>query len=147
MTMRWRKFAIASILAAAVIVAVAAITLKRIDAGMKASVEHKSAKHATATVTNVVEMESSASRLGNKPFLYKVCFTIDDFDEVENESRQGYRSAEARRLSDSGPRCNVTSNIGIARTLTRGSKLSLVYLLENDYQIDIVSVTASGEDL
>jgi hypothetical protein len=66
MTTRWPKLVTASVSAAAVIVAVAIITLKRIDAGIAASVEHKSAKHATATVTNVVEMESRTARSEKK---------------------------------------------------------------------------------
>src|ERR1700733_466599 len=147
MTTRGRKLATTSVLAAGVIVALAIITLMRINAGIAASVEHKSAKHTTATVVDIVEMEGSASGPESKGPLYKVCFTIDNFDQVESGMRQGYRSAEARRLTNSGPRCKVTSKVGIARTLAKGGQLSVTYLLENGYQINVVSAAGHGEDL
>ena len=147
MTTRGLKLATTSFLAAGVILALAIIALMRISGGFAASVEHKGAKHTTATVVDVVEMEGRASGPESKGPLYKVCFTIDNFDQVDSGMRQGYRSAEARRLTNSGPRCKVTSNLGIARTLAKGGKLNVVYLLENDYQIDVVSAAAHGQDL
>ncbi len=55
--------------------------------------------------------------------------------------------AETERQSRDGPRCKVTSKVAIARNVRVGDKLSIVYLLENQYQIDVVAVSVFGEDL
>ena len=72
---------------------------------------------------------------------------IDDFDQIHSDFRQGYRSAESQRLLRDGPRCKVTPNVALAKSLSKGDKISVVFLIGNQYQIDIVAVSALGENL
>jgi hypothetical protein len=136
---------------AAVIIALVAIAIVaggRINAGIETSVKHKSAKHAAATVTSVTEIASAPSpEQSNRDRFFKVCFTIDSFDQIEDDARQRYQSAELQRLTSDGPRCKVTSRAALAKTLGKGDKLSVAYLLENSYQIDMVAISAHGEEL
>jgi hypothetical protein len=127
---------------------VTSFAIYRINAGIAASVEHKSAKTTSATVSSVVGIETAKPlKTGENNRLFKVCFTIDNFDQVEADMRQGYQTAEAHRLASDGPRCKVTTKVAIAKNLNKGDRLSVVYLLENQYHIDLVAVTAFGEDL
>jgi hypothetical protein len=132
----------------ALVISVAAFVLYRISAGITASVEHKSAKTSSATVFSVAEVVPlQPLKAGDSDRLFRVCFTIDNFDQVEADMRQGYQAAEAERIASDGPRCKVTAKVAIAKNLTKGDKLSVVYLLENQYHIDVVATTAFGEDL
>ena len=136
----------AAVIIALVVIAIVAV--RRIDAGIEASVRHKSAKHATATVTSVTEFPSaSPPEQSNRDRFFKVCFTIHNFDQIEDDMRQGYRSAELQRLTSDGPRCKVTSKTALAKTLSKGDKVSVTYLLENSYQINTVAISANGEEL
>jgi hypothetical protein len=124
------------------------IILTRIQAGIVASVDYKSAKSTTATVVSVTELRpTNPSQDGSNDQPYRVCFTIDNIDQVATDMRQGYQSAEAQRLARNGPRCKVTTKVTLAKKLNNGDKLTVIYLLENQYQIDIASATAFGEDL
>jgi hypothetical protein len=124
------------------------VAYRRIQTGIAASVEHKSSKRTTATVVSVAEVRgTSPAETGTTDSMYKVCFTIDNFGQVDADMRQGYWSAETERLSREGPRCRVTTNVTLAKNLKKGDKLAVVYLLENQYRIDLVAVTAFGKDL
>jgi hypothetical protein len=130
------------------VISLSAIVLYRIGTGIPASVEHKSAKYGTATVVSATEIpraDSSGAKSSDR--LFRVCFTIDNFDQIEADMRQGYQSAEAQRLAQDGPRCTVTGKATLVERLSKGDKLSVVYLLENEYQIDLVRASASGEEL
>jgi hypothetical protein len=130
------------------IVCVTAFILYRVHTGIVESVEHKSAKSSFATVVSVAEIgNSSPPEKPSADDVLKVCFTIDGFDQVESDMREGYQSAENQRLASDGPRCKVTAKVALAKNLNKGDKLSVVYLLENEYRIDIVMVTSNGEDL
>jgi hypothetical protein len=136
---------VGSISAAILLISFAAY---RIHAGMLASVEHKSAKSTTATVSSVTGIpEQKFSNNGGTNQLFRVCFTLDNFNEVEAHMREGYEAAENQRLAREGPRCETTSKATIAKHLSTGDKLEVIYLLENQYRIDIVSTTAFGESL
>jgi hypothetical protein len=127
---------------------VASFVIYRINAGIAASVEHKSAKTTSATVSSVAEIETAKPlKADDSDRLFKVCFIIDNFDQVDAEMRQGYQAAETQRLESGGPRCKVTTKAAIAKNLNKGDRLSVVYLLENQYRIDLVAITAFGEDL
>lgn len=41
----------------------------------------------------------------------------------------------------------AATKVALARKIKRGTKLTVVYLLENQYSIDLVAATAFGEDL
>lgn len=132
----------------AIVASLAVFAIYRIHAGIVASVDHKSAKTTTATVVSVTEVQkTSPMGSGGADQLFKVCFTVDNFDQVEADMREGYQSAEAQRLSREGPRCKVTTKAVLAKHLNKGDKLSAVYLLENQYHIDLVAITAFGEDI
>ncbi|MGB9416204.1 MAG: hypothetical protein WCB58_07800 [Acidobacteriaceae bacterium] len=142
------KLLAASILIVTAITVIAFVALNRIGAGIDSSVEHKSAKHAMATIANVTAVSNAnSSESANMSQLFRVCFTIDDFDQVEADMRSGYPSAESQRLAKYGPRCKVTSKVALAKSLSKGNKLSVVYLLENNYQIDLVAVALHGEEI
>jgi hypothetical protein len=142
------KLLASSILLVTAITLTTYVALRRLNAGLDASVEHKSAKHATATVASVTPVpKAEASDSANNSRLFRVCFTIDDFDQVGADERARYQSAESRRLARDGPRCKVTSKASVAETLNKGSKLSVTYLLENDDQIDLVTITVHGEHI
>lgn len=148
MTGRIRKQTVVIILVVLAIAVIAFVALTRIKAGIDTSVEHKSAKHTTATAVSVTAMPASKTPdPAYKSQLFKVCFTIDDFDQVRADMRAEYQSAEARRLTKEGPRCKVTRDGALAKKLSKGDKLSVVYLLENDYQIDLAAINAYGEAL
>lgn len=142
-----RRLITVSILVALAVCFTAFVIYTRIHAGIAASVEHKSSKRTTATVVSVAEMrQSNPPEVAGNDQLYKVCFTIDNFDQVESDMREGYQSAEAERLTREGPRCKVTTNAVLAKNLSKGDKLTVVYLLENQYRIDLVATTAFGKD-
>ena len=145
MTMRRIKLTVAAGAVVAVLAVTAIMAARRTQAGIETSVKHKSTKHASGTVTSVAEIPSSELNDRNK--LFKVCFTIDNFDQIEDGMRQGYQSAELQRLTREGPRCKVTSKAALAKTLSKDDKISIVFLLENQYQIDTVTISAHGEDL
>jgi hypothetical protein len=73
--------------------------------------------------------------------------TRTPFQQLGSDLRPGYESEESQRLAREGPRCKVTDQSTFARSLNKGDKLEVVYLLENNYPIDIVKVVASGNDL
>jgi hypothetical protein len=125
------------------------LILERISSGIVASVEHKSAKRATGTVVSVTRLlpKVSSKQGGDIQELYQVCFTINDFSQVEPDMREGYESAEAQRLARDGPRCTTTHKAALATHLSKGDKLWIEYLLENQYQIDFVGITTYGEEL
>lgn len=133
---------------AAFVVSLTAFVIYRIDAGIAASVDNKSSKTTTATVVSVTEVRrTDLAEVGSNNQLYKVCFTIDNFDQVAADTRYEYQSAEVQRLSRDGPRCKVTTKAAIAKRLNKGDKLTVVYLLENQGHIDMVGNAAFGEDL
>ncbi|HWG19975.1 MAG TPA: hypothetical protein VG225_05535 [Terracidiphilus sp.] len=145
---RIARWLIAIGISGALVISVVAFVLYRISAGITASVEHKSAKTTSATVLSVSEVEPAKPlKGGDSDRLFKVCFTIDNLDQVETDMRHGYQAAETQRLASDGPRCKVTAKSAIAKNLNKGDKLSVVYLLENQYRIDLVAITAFGEDL
>jgi hypothetical protein len=130
------------------VISLMAFALYRIGQGITASVDHKSAKTSSATVLSVTEVEPSKSLKAEgsgRPF--KICFSIDSFDQVEADLRNEYQAAETRRLASDGPRCKVTAKAATVKKLNKGDKLSVAYLLENQYRIDLVRITAFGEDL
>jgi len=130
-----------------IIVSATVFVLYRVGSGISASVEHKAAKTASATVVSVAPLQKTDPVAAhNSAELYRVCYTIDNFDQVESDVRQGYRAAEIQRLSRDGPRCKVTSKVALSTNVHVGDKLSIVYLLENQYHIDVVAVSAFGED-
>jgi hypothetical protein len=148
MTMRRIKLTVVAGALVAVLAVTAIMATRRIQAGIETSVKHKSAKHTGGNVTGVTEIPSTSSpELNDRNKLFKVCFTIDNFDQIEDDMRKGYQSAELQRLSREGPRCKVTSKAALAKTLSKDDKVSVVYLLENQYQIDIVTISAHGKDL
>jgi hypothetical protein len=122
---------------------------ERIQSGIVAAVEHKSAKRATGTVVSVTRMQPKISSGPGDDIqqLYQVCFTIDDFSQVEPDMREGYESAEAQRLARDGPRCTTTNKTALATRLSKHDKLWIVYLLENQYHIDIAGITTYSEEL
>ena len=132
----------------ALTISVTAFVIYQVNASIAASVEHKSAKTTTATVVSVTEIQKThASEAQSKEQKFKVCFTFDNLDQVEVEMRQGYESAETQRATREGPRCTETTKKPLAKSLSSGSKLSVDYLLENEYHLDVVAVTAHGEEL
>jgi hypothetical protein len=145
---RLARWLIAIGISVALVISVGALILYRISASINASVEHKSAKTSSATVFSVAEVvPSQPLKAEDSDRLFRVCFTIDNFAQVEADMRQGYQVAETQRLASDGPRCKVTTKVAIAKNLNKGDKLSVVYLLENQYHIDVVAATAFGEDL
>jgi len=124
------------------------LLIHQIGTGIKAATDHKSAKTTTATVASVTKVPriNQEGKKGDGE-LYRVCFTLDNFDEVEADMRQGYRAVELQRLSKDGPRCQVTAKLALAKSLKKGDKLSVVYLLENEYQIDLAGIEANGQEL
>lgn len=142
------RWLIAIGISVALAASLATLVIYRIGTGIAASVEHKSAKTTTATVVSVTDIRTASSPGANSnDQVLRVCFTIDNFDQVEADMRQGYQSAETQRLTKDGPRCKLTSEIALAKGLSKGDKLSVVYLLENEYQIDLVRTTAHGKEL
>lgn len=95
-----RRLIIVSVLVALEASVATFVILKRIQAGVAASVDHKSAKSTTATVVSVAEINPSEAHSSDQ--LFRVCFNIDNFDQVETDMRQGYESAEAQRLAKAG---------------------------------------------
>jgi hypothetical protein len=141
---RLARWLIAIGISVTLVISLAVFVLYRISAGITASVEHKSAKTSPATVFSVAEVvPSQPLKAGDSDGLYKVCFTIDDFSQVEADMRQGYQATETQRLASDGPRCKVTAKVAIAKNLSKGDKLSVVYLLENQYKIDVVATTTA----
>src|ERR1039458_2179903 len=121
---------------------------KYLDARMAASMEFEKAKITSATVVSVAEVKPAKPlKADDSDRLYIVCFTIDNLDQIRTDMRQEYQSAEAQRVASEGPRCRATSKAALAKALGKGEKLSITYLLENQHQIDVVAVTAFGEDL
>ncbi len=142
------RWAIWIVVAIAVLTGGVLLIMFRISSGISASVEHKAAKVTSATVISASAIQKAGSSVvTNKPNLYSVCFKIDNFDQVPSDIREQYLLAENRRLTLNGPRCKVTSKTELAKNISQGEKLSIVYLLENQYQIDVVAVSAFGEDL
>ena len=116
---------------------------RKIDTGIAAAVEHKSAKTADATVVSIRAVgASNLQKDSTKTGLYNVCFKIDGCDQIEAEMRVRYQSAEAQREAREGPRCKTTADSKIVTHLNAGDKLKVVYLLENNYKIDVISMTA-----
>lgn len=143
-----RRSITVSILVALALSVTAYVIYERIQTGIAASVEHKSAKSTTATVVSVTEArEGNPPDADSRSQLYKICFTIDNFNQVEADVRQGYQSAEVERLARDGPRCISTSKVALAKNLKKGTRLTVVYLLENQYHIDLVATTVFGQDL
>jgi hypothetical protein len=121
---------------------------KYLEARIATSMEFERAKITSATVLSVVEVKpAKPPKADHTDRLYMVCFTIDNLDQIRSDMRQEYQSAEARRLASEGPRCKATTKVAIAKALGKGDKLSVVYLLENQGIIVLVSVMAFGEDL
>jgi hypothetical protein len=137
---------IGTLVAIAVLV-VAFYSYRLLDKGIAVAVEHKSAKRSTATVIQIVPIFHSASENNDSSdALYKICFHIDSFNEV-GEMQRGYEAAEQQREMREGPRCQVTARSEIARHLRNGDKVNVVFLLENNYEIDVVSLDAGGAQL
>jgi hypothetical protein len=129
-----------------IFLAIATLLIYRVSGGISSTVRFNSAKSTTATVVSVTEIpEANPSEDGNK--LFRLCFSIDNFDQVDAPLRRGYQAAEARHLASVGPRCKVTAKMALAQHLHSGDKVGVIYLLENNYQINIVAMTAYGEDL
>ena len=143
------RWLIAGITVLAVAIAAVLYLGFKVKAGIVASIGHKSVKTANATIVRIDSVLDGAGPSKDEDVTqqYRVCFVFDDFDQVEPDMRQGYRNAEARRLVENGPRCEVTNKLALAKSLKRGDKVKVVFLLENQYQIDIARVTFSGESL
>jgi hypothetical protein len=110
--------------------------------------EVESSKTEAATVTSVGPVQKANSSTASRDVvLYRICYVIDDFDQIHSDFRQGYWSAESQRLLRDGPRCKVTPNVALAKNLSKGDRISVVFLIGNQYQIDIVAVSALGENL
>ncbi len=124
-----------------------AIFVGYIDARISASVDFETAKTTTATVLSVTRTSPANSLKGISDEGYRVCFTIDNFDQINSRNREGYQAAELKRLTSDGPRCKDTTKVEIAKYLTKGSKISVVYLQENSYQISVARIKAQGEEL
>jgi hypothetical protein len=124
-----------------------AIFVRYIDARIAASVDFETAKTTTATVLSVTKTSPAHSLTGSSDEGYRVCFTIDNFDQISSRNREGYQAAELKRLTSDGPRCKETTKVEVAKSLTKGSKISVVYLQENSYQISVARIKAQGEEL
>jgi hypothetical protein len=124
-----------------------AIFVRYIDARIAASVDFETAKTTAATVVSVTKTSPPNSTTGGSDESYRVCFTIDNFDQISSRNREGYQAAELKRLISEGPRCKQTTNVEVAKSLTNGSKISVVYLQENSYQISVARIKAEGEEL
>ncbi len=126
------------------VVVVGGLLYRVVDAGIRTSIEHKSAKTTTATVVHTSRSilpttpGSSASQRS-----YTICYTLDSLDQVEADMRGGYEAAEHHRDEALGPRCRASGSAGAAM-LKRGDKLQVRYLLANDYQIEIVEIGVPG---
>lgn len=120
---------------------------RAIDIGIRASIEHKSAKTTTGTVVDCsrsappVPSSFSASQMS-----HTICYTLDNLNQVEADMREGYEEAEHHRDETLGPRCRVSGSAEAAR-LRPGDKLRVRYLLANDYLIEIVALEAFGVKL
>jgi hypothetical protein len=133
---------------AALLISLAEFVAYQFNATMQSWIDIESAKGTTATIVSVTEMEfGNQSRADRTGKLFKICFTIDSFDQVRSDWRQEYQSAETRRLAKGGPRCIMTNKAAIANSLKTGDKLTADYLQENEYHIDIAKITAAGEEL
>lgn len=144
---RSRSVMVKSIFFVLVISLGVAIFVRYIDARISASVDFETAKTTTATVVSVKKTFPPNSITGSSAEGYRVCFTIDNFDQISFRNREGYRAAELKRLSSEGPRCKQTTNVEVAKSLTNGSKISVVYLQENSYQISVARIKVQGEEL
>lgn len=148
MTSRLVRRLISIGIAVLLVASLAVFVVYQIDADIASSVDNKSGKSTTATVVDVVEIgEAKPVRARSNDQLFRICFTIDNFDQVQAYMRQGYQLYESQRLIREGPRCKVTAKVALAKRLKRGDKLSVVYLLENEYHIVVVSTSAFGENL
>jgi hypothetical protein len=133
----------------AVLLALGTFIYNRLDTGIAASVEHKSAKKSKATIVTVLPIKGSDSdhNVSGSENLYQVCFDLDAFDQVESDIRRGYEQTETDRRIREGPRCKLTSKKSLVRPVDIGDRLDVVYLLENNYQIDVVSISFRGQVL
>ena len=122
---------------------------ERFQSGIVEAVEHKSAKNTTATVVSITKTPRLSAQMQSVDGtqLYQICFTIDNFNQVEPDMRRRYESAETERTVKEGPRCQPTNTTAVATKLNKGDKIGITYLLENQYRIDIVRVTAIGGEL
>ena len=120
-------------------VLVAIVASRWIDARVAASVDFKSVKTTSGTVVSVTPDTSHQQ--------FRICFTIDNFDQLEPYLRSRYQSAEAKRLVKDGPQCSTTTKATLSARLGKGDKLSVDYLLENEGKIDVVGIGAFGQVL
>ena len=140
------SIAVASLVIVGLVVAAGRI-YRAVDSGMQAAIGHKSAKTTTATVVSVARSVPNTAMGSSSPQgASTICFTLDGLDQVEPDMRSGYEAAEQHRQEAFGARCKATG-IAVASSLRTGDKLQVVYLLANDYQIEIVAIRASGVDL
>jgi hypothetical protein len=119
---------------------------RALDSGIAVAIEDKSAKMSSATVVSAARFQAEDNVGVQAEELYRICFTIDGLDQIRPSIRSQYEAAEHKRESASGPRCKITGVRSAARARA-GDKIQVVYLLENDNQIDITSIRVFGADI
>ena len=114
------------------------------ESGLDFAVQHKAAKHAPGTVLSISKLpRENTDRDGWRRAT--VCLSIDSFADVAAEERSTYEAAEkARRLAE-GPRCETFHYHSPSLTLRAGDHLEIVYLLENEGNIDINQLDVAGQ--
>ena len=146
MSRRTGKIVIVVVVVVIILLVMAGIVFKIFAYCMQASMEHKSAHTGGGTVVSIarsVPRKSPATAPSRGQ--YTVCFTLDDWGKVRDDPR--YETAERERERSSGPRCEAfDSMLGVSK-LKPGDKIQIVYMLENDFHIDIASINAFGVDL
>lgn len=111
----------------------------RYTKGMAFAVQHKSVKHSSGKMLSVVALApDDAAQRG--PTKYNVCFSIESSSEIIDSERGEYQAALSR------PFCRNSKNPAAAK-LKPGDGLEIGYLLENEGQISVARIEASGQSI
>ena len=134
------------VIGVAAVLVVIGVLYEIADYSMQSSTEFKSAHIGSGTVVSVSKgiphvTSGTLSPQGKDV----VCITLDDWGKVRDDPQ--YETAEREREQTAGPRCLEFDNLPVIAKLKSGDKIQVVYLLENNFHIDIARINAYGVDL
>ena len=111
----------------------------RFTQGMAVAVQHKAVKHSPGKVLSATRLaQGESSQRGAQQ--YSICFSIESSSEIAKEERSEYQDALNR------PFCRNVQN-PVAANLKAGDMLAIGYLLENEGQISVARIEASGQSI
>ncbi len=132
-----------AVLAVLVGVAVLAASWRWFDSrfrqGMTVAVEHKSVKHSAGRVLSLTALPPGDTSK-RETQQYSLCFSIESSSEIADEERSEYQAALNR------PFCRNVQNPDAAKVKV-GDRLAIGYLLENEGQISVARIEASGQSI